>query len=141
MTACLSFSQSACLFVCLPPCLSVCLSVCLSTLSLCVSLTLYFSVSQLLCLTVCFCPQIYMFLRLFFFDFFHRYSFPSLSMLCKVLVLFLWTVSASLVILCCFFNFFNQVFGFLLFEFLLFSVVLLVLYSHICYGDLKTPFL
>lgn len=135
-----------CLFVSLPVFLHAYLPACLpACLSFCFSVSLCQSGFVLLCLLASLSNSVFLspwflFLRLFF-DFFHRYSFPSLSMLCKVLVSFLWTVSASLLILCCFFNFFNQIFGFLLFGFLLFSVVLLVLYRHICYGGLKTPFI
>ena len=120
MSFCLSVWQSACPFIYLPPSLSVCLLLCLSvSLWPCTSLYLCFIVSQYISASL-----ICIFFRLVFFSLIFSsllvsFFFDAL----RVLVLFLQTVSASLLTLRCFFNFFNQIFGLLLFHVLLFSVV------------------
>ena len=119
LSVCLFGSRPVCLSTCLRPCLSVCFFVFLchsGLVPLCISASLSLNI---------FLPLWFVyFVDLFFFLwFFHPCLFPSFSMLFMVLVLFLQTVSASLLTLRCFFNFFNQIFGLLLFHVLLFSVV------------------
>ena len=119
LSVCLAVGLSVCLPASVPVCLSVCFFVFLchsGLVPLCISASLSLNI---------FLPLWFVyFLDLFFFLwFFHPCLFPSFSMLFRVLVLFLQTVSASLLTLRCFFNFFNQIFGLLLFHVLLFSVV------------------